>query len=255
MPHGIFGRLAVATLVACAFAVWLLAAPSPIGAQQPLPRTERDQIIEVMKGYLLDNPEFMLEVLSRLQDHQRAQETARRQQAIANHRDSLDNDPDSVVGGNPHGDVTIVEFFDYQCPYCKKSFQSLQAALKNDRGIRFVYKEFPILGPQSVFASRAAIAARAQGRYAAFHDALMRAKGTLDEATVIQIAAEVGLDIRRLRRDMMAPAVSDVIERNHALARALDINGTPGFVIGNRIISGAMDLQAIERAVASARAD
>ena len=160
-----------------------------------------------------------------------------------------------IGSDSPNGDVTIVEFFDYQCPYCKKSFQILQAILKKDPGIRFVYKEFPILGPQSVFASRAAIAARAQGRYAAFHDALMNAKGTLDEATVLQIAAEVGLDTRRLRSDMMAPVVTGVIERNYALARALDINGTPGFVIGDRIIAGAMEIQAIEQAVASARAD
>ena len=255
VPHRVLGRFAVATLVVLAFAVSLIATPSLIGAQQSLPNAERDQIIGVMKEYLLDNPEFMLEVLNRLQDYQRGQATARRQQVIAEYRDALHHDPDSVVGGNPNGDVTIVEFFDYQCPYCRKSFQSIQAVLKKDPGIRFVYKEFPILGPQSVFASRAAIAARAQGRYAPFHDALMSSKGTLDEATVLQIAAEVGLNTRRLRSDMMAPAVTGVIERNQALARVLEINGTPGFVIGDRIIAGAMDLKAIEQAVASARAD
>ena len=255
MPHGVLGRFAVATLAVLGFAVFLVTAPSPISAQQSLPSTERDQIIGMMKEYLLDNPEFMLEVFNRLQNYQRRQATARRQQAVAKYRDALHNDPDSVVGGNPNGDVTIVEFFDYRCSFCKKSFKDLQAVLKRDSGIRFVYKEFPILGPQSVFASRAAIAARAQGRYASFHDALMGAKGTLDKATVMQIATEVGLNTSRLENDMMAPAITDAIERNYALARALDINGTPGFVIGDRIIAGAMGLQAIEQAIASARVD
>jgi protein-disulfide isomerase len=147
----------------------------------------------------------------------------------------------------------VVEFFDYRCPYCKQVVPSLSQLLKEDGKIRFVYKELPILGPDSIIASRAAIASRKQNKYIEMHNALMRARGTLDEPSVLKIATETGLDARKLKTDMGAPEVDMIIERNRTLARALNLNGTPAFVIGDTTVPGAVDLPTLKSLVAEAR--
>ena len=172
---------------------------------------------------------------------------------IVARRDELLNDPASPVGGNPDGDVTLVEFFDYQCPYCKTIFPSIQALLAEDRNLRYVFKEFPILGRASVFAARAALAARRQGKYLEFHTALMPARGKLTETRVMRLAEKVGLDVDRLRRDMADGTIDDSIRRNRELARALDVNGTPAFVIGDTVVPGAVDIDTLRSLIARER--
>ena len=149
--------------------------------------------------------------------------------------------------------MTIVEFFDYRCPYCKQVVGALTQLLNDDRKLRLVFKEFPILGPDSVVAARAALAAHVQGKYHAMHEALMRARGTLDETTVLKIATSVGLDATRLQSDMNKPEIAASLDRNHRLARDLAINGTPAFVIGNHVVPGAVDLETLKKLVAEAR--
>lgn len=175
------------------------------------------------------------------------------QAVLAARADEVFHDTASPIGGNPQGDVTMVEFFDYNCPYCRQVAPVMAEAEAADRQLRIVYKEFPILGPDSVFAARAALAAHRQERYVAFHQALMKVRGAVNEEAVIAAAAQVGLDIERLKADMEDAAVQAAIDRNLALAGALRINGTPGFVIGNEILRGATDLKTLQALIGSAR--
>ena len=215
---------------------------------------EQVQAIErIIHDYLMRNPEVILDAVESLEQKRNDQARANAKSAIAEHRDEILKDPDSPVAGNPKGDVTIVEFFDYRCPYCKQVEPSLAQLRKDDPKVRFVYKELPILGPDSVIASRAALAAHRQNKYQELHDALMRARGTLDEATVLKIAAEAGVDVNRLKADMGSPDVERIIKRNVDLAHALTINGTPGFIIGDQLVPGAVDMATLKSLVADAR--
>lgn len=165
----------------------------------------------------------------------------------------LNYDPRSPTAGNPDGDVTVIEFFDYNCPYCRMVAPILAEIRKTDKGVRFIFKEFPILGPSSDFAARAALAAQKQDGYLALHAQLMQGKAAANESTVMMAAEVVGLDADRLRADMDDPAIAAAIEQNHALALRLRISSTPTFVIGNRIYRGAADLETFRAEIALAR--
>lgn len=150
----------------------------------------------------------------------------------------LQRDPNSPVLGNPQGDVVLVKFFDYQCPYCKAVEPKLDKLLADDRGVKIVVKEFPILGPASVVASKAALASVRQGKYAAYHHALMAYKGKLTDEVIFTTAKDVGLDVAKLRQDMNSPEVTDQLLANFNLARALKISLTPGYFVGTHELSG-----------------
>lgn len=203
--------------------------------------------------YLLDHPEILLESIQRLDDKNKAAETNEITTALLDNKDQILSSPSSPVVGNLNGDVTVVEFFDYNCPYCRKAVPIISDALKGDKGLRVVYKEWPILGPGSQFAARAALAAHAQGKYEAFHQALMTSQGSVDEAATLEIARSVGLDVERLKGDMENPAIKTELERNFTLAEKLRITGTPAFIIGEEIIRGLVDLSTLQQSIASAR--
>lgn len=156
-------------------------------------------------------------------------------------RDLL-HDPGTPILGNPDGDVTIVEFFDYQCPYCKAAETRILDLVERDGNIRLVIKDFPILGPDSRIAARAALASRKQGKHEAFHVALMGHRGQLKSETMFKIAASVGLDMDRLRKDMDDPEIADQIMENFNLARALKVSVTPGFFVDTTVLSGVSAL-------------
>jgi len=158
----------------------------------------------------------------------------------------LFQDPASPVRGNADGKVTLVEFFDYNCPYCRKAQIILEHLQEANPDLRIVYKEFPILSDNSRFAARAALASRKQDKYFEFHDALMSAGGTVTPERVIDIARGLGMSILRLQRDMADPEIQAVIDRNRQLAAALRITGTPGFAVGDRIFRGAADRQTLQ---------
>lgn len=219
-------------------------------AQSKMPKDEFERRV---RAYLLEHPEVIAEALQGLEQRERVAQATAAKSVLRTRADELLHDPASPVGGNPQGNVTLVEFFDYNCPYCRQVAPHMTKAEANDPKLRIVYKEFPILGPNSIFAAKATLAAHRQGKYAALHKALMETKGTLVEKGVIETAGRLGLDLELLKKDMADPAIQAHIDRNLALARALNINGTPAFVIGEHIVPGAVDLATLERLVREAR--
>ena len=175
--------------------------------------------------------------------------------AFANHPKALFDDPAAPVSGNPSGDVTLVEFFDYHCGPCKGALKAVMPVLDDDPGVRLVFKEFPVLGRQSIVAARAALAVNEQepSKYVEFHSALMSSRGRLTERRILRIARDVGLDAERLKADMFSPEIENALRRNYAVARALGIRGTPAFVVGERLIPGAASVETLKNSIAQAR--
>ncbi|HEX6113472.1 MAG TPA: DsbA family protein [Geminicoccaceae bacterium] len=211
-----------------------------------------EQIEKIVREYLLREPEIVYQALEELQRRQAEAAAARQQAAILENQRELLNDPASPVGGNPEGEVTLVEFFDYRCAYCRRVVSSMRALLDEDRDLRVVFKELPVLGPDSVRAARAALASRRQNGYVPFHFALMTADD-LSLQGIRAVAEAVGLDADRLEADMTAPEVNAAIEANYALANELGIEGTPAFVIGTQLIPGAVEKARLEQLIREAR--
>ncbi len=236
-----------------ALALGFFAAAPRADAQSAFTPAQQQELQKLIHDYLQNHPEAVIDALKAEKQKEEAATAENRRKAIAQNRSALLSDPDSAVGGNPKGDVTLVEFFDYRCPYCKQMEPTMQALIKEDGKLRIVYKEFPILGPVSVFASRVAIASRKQGKYEEFRSQMISLKGNIDQDSVMKVAASSGLDLARLKTDMAAPEVDKIIQRNYALAEALGIDGTPGLVVGNAINDGAADLDGLRRMIAAAR--
>lgn len=211
------------------------------------------RVKELVLEAIRENPEIVLEAVSIIEKRQADAEAIARADVLKNQRDLLEQDPNAPVIGNPDGDVTVVEFFDYNCPYCRRAMPEVIGMMDDDQNLRIVYREWPILGEGSVFAARAALAARNQGKYEAFHWALMGMKQRAEEATVLRIADDVGLDIDQLREDMQAPEVDAHISQSIALAQALGFNGTPSFVIGDELVPGFVEKAALAELVEKVR--
>ncbi len=240
--------------VACFCVIATVAtAPAAMAADPAFTEEQEKRIEALIHDYLLENPEVLQQAYERLQQRRQAEARARTRNALAAQRQAVFNDPTSPVAGNPEGDVTVVEFFDYRCGYCKRVFTRVERLLAEDAGVKLVMKEFPILGPASLYASRAALAAREQGKYKPFHDALMGWRGDLSRADVLQVAREVGLDTARLQRDMASESITETINRNMTLARELGITGTPAFIIGDTLVPGAIEFDALRELVRRAR--
>jgi protein-disulfide isomerase len=236
--------------VACLLGMLMLLAPN-VPQAEPTP-AERQEIEAIIREYLLREPEVLMEALQELQARREVAQQERVGQLLQERRELIFDDPDDPVIGNRTGDVTLVEFFDYRCGYCRSMMPDLRALLEQDGKIRLVMKEFPILGPESIIASKAALAALRQGRYADMHWALMQAKD-LSREHVLTLAQQVGLDPQRLAVDMDDPALAREIDANVALAKELGINGTPSFVIGTSLIPGAIPITDLAKLVADAR--
>jgi protein-disulfide isomerase len=222
-------------------------------AAQPALTGDKAALGKSIREYLIANPEVLVEAMQELERKQDSQRDTAAQRAIQENRAALLSDPDSPVAGNPSGDVTMVEFSDYQCPYCKRAHATVQSVLKADSKLKLVYKDLPILGEPSRIAALAALAARNQGKYQALHDAMLEFGGKLDRDKIMEIAKSVGLDMAQLQKDMEDPKLAQIIERNMALAGALGVRGTPAFVIGNQFVPGAVDADTLKRLIAEAR--
>ncbi|MSO92890.1 MAG: DsbA family protein [Rhodospirillales bacterium] len=216
---------------------------------------QRKAVEEIVREYLRENPDVLMDAISAFREKQEAEAKRQTAEAFEAKRNELLNDPATPVAGNPQGDVTVVEFFDYRCGYCKRVFPVVNDLLKSDPKIRYVLKELPILGPESVGATRAALAAwrMDKSKYVPFRTALMETKGSLPTSKILQIAGSVGLDVPKLEKAMADPAIETMIDKNRALAQALGIEGTPAFIIGNELVPGAIDLDTFRRLVAAAR--
>ena len=199
------------------------------------------QIRELVLDTIRANPEIIQEAITLLQQRQEERKAERIASILTENRELFERDPTAPVLGNPEGDVTLVEFFDYNCPYCKQVAGDVKSLIEKDGNIRLVYREWPILGEGSVFAARAALAARKQGKYEAMHWALMSLKRA-DERSVLQVASDLGLDIEKLQNDMQSSEIDEHIGISHELTQALGITGTPSFTIGDKVIFGAVPL-------------
>ena len=235
-------------------ALLALAVPQSLRAAEFSP-AQRGAIEKIVHDYLVKHPEVLQEVMGELEKRQQAAETEKHKAAVKANANLLFNSPDEVVLGNPKGNVTFVEFFDYNCAYCKHAMGDMLTLLKTDPKLRVVLKEFPVLGPGSVEAARVAVAVRMQApqKYLAFHTKLLGERGRADGTRALAVAQELGLDMDRLRKDMKSPEVDKTLKQDFKLAEDLGLNGTPSYVIGNNVIVGAIGLKGLEEQINTAR--
>jgi protein-disulfide isomerase len=248
---GAMVKMILAALVSCSAVL-----SSPAFGQSTAPTTDdawRQSVEQVIESYIRSHPEMIQQTLQALAAKRQEKEQANVKEVIVAHQSELLQDPASPVSGDAAGDVTVIEFFDYRCGFCRQVAGSVTQLQKDDTRVRIIYKDLPVLGDVSVQAAKAALASQAQGRHQAFHEALLAAKGVLSKAHVLQIAREVGLDAKRLETDMEKPEWLAIIERNRELANDLRVTGTPTFVVGNELVPGAVDLPALKALVARAR--
>lgn len=225
-------------------------------AESPPPPSDpafQQAVEQVVEQYLRTHPEVIEQSIQILQAKRQAEERERIRTAIASRQTDLLNDPTSPVSGNLKGDVTVVEFFDYRCGYCKRVAGAVTQLQEDDPNVRIVYKDYPILGETSELASRAALASKAQGKHLAFHEALLAFKQDLTQESIFKIATGIGLDQERLKKDMESPSIHTTIESNRALARELGVNGTPGFIVGTKLVPGALELKDLKNLIKQAR--
>lgn len=217
------------------------------------PSLTQEQVNQAIGQYLKDHPEEIIASLQAAQANAEQQKQLAATQALNDSAAEIFNNAADPVLGNPAGDVTVVEFFDYRCPYCKRVTDSLTSLIDSDANLRVVFKEFPILGPDSLVAARVALAAHKQGKYREVHEALMAHKGSFEKDALIEVAASVGADPAKLATDMEDPAIMTQIQANDALAAKLGITGTPGFIFGRQLVPGAIPLDEMKKLVAAAR--
>jgi protein-disulfide isomerase len=234
-------------LVVGLVAVGLLGGGRAASADQFTP-AQRAEIVRILRDALKSDPSILRDAVAALQ----ADDAAEQRKAVLAHEDALIR-PDDPVGGNPHGSVTIVEFFDVRCPYCRTLEPQMAALLRGDPGVRVVYKDLPILGPGSILGSRALLAAQKQGGYEKLRSLLMQGSPDVTEASVRAAVGQAGLDWTRLQQDMNDPAVQQRLTDNMKLAREIGIEGTPALVVGGDLLPGAVDLAELKQAVAKER--
>jgi protein-disulfide isomerase len=243
-------------LLALATAALLATAAAGSAMAQSFSPQQRTEIEKIVKEYLLAHPEVLQEISNELEKQQAAAQSAKQQTAIKDNAASIFNSPRQVVLGNPHGDVTMVEFFDYNCGFCKKALPDMLTLLKSDPKLKVVLKEFPVLGPGSVEAAQIAVAARMQDngkRYLDFHQRLLGGRGHADRTHALAAAKAAGYNMDRLEKDSKSPEVRATLQESFKLAESLGLSGTPSYVIGSKVVVGAVGLAQLEEDVSKAR--
>ncbi|MBN9248525.1 DsbA family protein [Hyphomicrobium sp.] len=196
---------------------------------------------EIIKDYLVKNPEIMFEVQNALDEKTQKEQDAKLKAFMAENAKSIYRSPGSAVAGNPDGDITVVEFFDFNCGYCKHGLPEVQKLIQDDKNVRVVFKELPILSKGSEEAAKVALAAKRQGKYWEFHQALLGSKGQANEASALKVAESLGLDMAKIKTDMASDDVKNELLAEMKLAKTMGVNGTPHFLVGNKSIPGAPD--------------
>jgi protein-disulfide isomerase len=246
-----FSRL---LLLVCAGAalVWSV----PLRAQT-FSETQRGEIESIVKAYLIAHPEVIQEVMTEIDKRQAEAEAEKHREGVKQYSKALFYSPRQVTLGNPDGDVTMVEFFDYNCGFCRRALADMLDLMKEDPKLRVVLKEFPVLGPGSVEAAQVAVAVRMQDKdgkkYLEFHQKLLSSRGQADRARALAVAKDVGLDMGRIEKDMASDEAKETIDENLKMAEALGLNGTPSYVIGTDVVVGAVGLAALKEKVGAAR--
>ena len=247
-----FGILAAA---ACA-ALLTFSLPSG-GRAAEFSTLQRGEIEKIVHDYLIAHPEVLQEAMAELDKRQTAAESEKHQAAVKDNAKELFSSPRQVTLGNPNDNVTFVEFFDYNCGYCKRAMSDMLTLLKDDPKLKVVLKEFPVLGPGSVEAAQVAVAVRMQDptgkKYLKFHEELLGGRGQADRAHALAVAKDVGMDMGRLEKDMNSPEVKATLTENFKLAETLGMNGTPSYVVGDNVVVGAVGLDALREKVNTAR--
>jgi protein-disulfide isomerase len=243
-------------LLAPVLALALLGAPV-LASAQSFTDAQRSDIEAIIKTYLVAHPEVLEEAMNELQKRQTAAETAKHEASIEQNAEVIFNSPRGVTLGNKDGDVAFVEFFDYNCGYCKRAMADMLDLMKNDSKLKVVLKEFPVLGEGSVEAARIAVAVRMQDpsgkKYLDFHQKLLGGRGVADKARAMAAAKDAGLDTARIEKDLASPEVKATIEENLKLAEEMGLNGTPSYVIGKQIVVGAVGLEQLKEKIGVAR--
>jgi len=238
------------------FALSLCGAPSLVSAQS-FSDSQRGDIETIVRNYLIAHPEVLEEAMAELNKRQATAEAEKHQASIASNAETIFNSPRGVVLGNKDGDVSFVEFFDYNCGYCKRAMADMLELMKTDPKLKVVLKEFPVLSQGSVEAAQVAVAVRMQDpggkKYLDFHQKLLGGRGPADKARAMAAAKEAGLDTARIEKDLGSPEVKATIEENFKLAEAMGMNGTPSYVIGKEVVVGAVGLDGLKEKIAIAR--
>ena len=233
-----------------------LALATTLPAAAEMTAAEREAFRAEVRAYLLENPEVLIEAMNELEMREQIAAAERDKQMLAEQSEAIFNDPASWVGGNPEGDITVVEFIDYRCGYCRKAWQEVDALVAQDGNIRFVLKEFPILGEQSVLSSRFAIAVlqlHGGEAYKKAHDALLSLRSDATPEALAKVAEEMRLEPQPILEQMQSDAVTKVIQDNHRLAQTMDISGTPTFVVGGTMVRGYVPLEGMQQIVEEQR--
>ena len=230
---------------------------APAASAQSFTDTQRGDIEMIVKNYLIAHPEVLEEAMTELNKRQAAAEAEKHEASITQNAEAIFNSPRGVTLGNKDGDVTFVEFFDYNCGYCKRAMSDMLDLLKSDPKLKVVLKEFPVLSQGSVEAAQVAVAARMQDptgkKYLDFHQKLLGGRGPADKARALQAAKEAGLDTAKIEKDIASAEVRTTIEENFKLAEAMGMNGTPSYVIGKQIVVGAVGLEGLKEKISTAR--
>src|SRR5882757_833401 len=230
---------------------------SPSASAQSFSDTQRGDIESIVRNYLIAHPEVLEEAMAELSKRQSAAEAEKHATSVATNAEAIFNSPRGVNVGNKDGDVTFVEFFDYNCGYCKRAMSDMLDLMKSDPKLKVVLKEFPVLGPGSVEAAQIAVAVRMQDpsgkKYLDFHQKLLNSKGQADKARAMAVAKEVGLDTAKIEKDLASPEVRATIEENFKLAEAMGMNGTPSYVIGKQVVIGAVGIDSLREKIGVAR--
>jgi protein-disulfide isomerase len=233
-------------------AVMLLAVPA-LATAQPFSDDQRHEIEGIVKDYLLNHPEVLQDVMAAMDKKQQDADAEKAHTTIKDNQATLFNSPHQVVLGNPQGNVTMVEFFDYNCAFCKRALPDMMTLLKTNPNIKFVLKEFPVLGQGSVEAAHVAVAARMQDptgkKYIEFHQKLLGGRGPADMARALAVAKDVGFDMTRIQKDMNSDEVKTTIDENMKLAEQLGVNGTPSYVVGDDLVVGAVGLDELKQKI------
>jgi protein-disulfide isomerase len=238
------------------FALALFCAP-PSASAQSFSDSQRGDIETIVRNYLLAHPEVLEEAMAELSKRQSAAEAEKHAASVTQNAEAIFNSPRGVVVGNKDGDVTFVEFFDYNCGYCKRAMTDMLDLMKSDPKLKVVLKEFPVLGPGSVEAAQIAVAVRMQDpsgkKYLDFHQKLLNSKGQADKARALAAAKEAGLDMAKLEKDSASPEVRATLEENFKLAESMGMNGTPSYVIGKQVVIGAVGVDSLREKIGVAR--
>jgi len=220
-------------------------------APPALAELTKADVEKIVQDYIMKNPQV---ILTSVDEYQKKSVQTRQGEALQQNSGAIFNDASSPVAGNPKGDVTVVKFSDYNCGYCKRAFEAVNSLLTKDKNVRFVFKDFPILGPSSKAAADWALAAQRQGKYFEFYKAMMLNKKPITDELLEKVAKDTGLDVTRAKKDAASKEVADQLDKNLALASSLGLSGTPVFIVGDTIIPGAVPVEELETLVSAARA-